>query len=106
MAELQSNTDAILVGIPMVGLLIVVLFRIDLLWRRFNRFKEEGHPLSHLDLQGQFVCVEPDGRHSVGSRDGIWNSGRFGLAGERPRPNGGALNRRVYVSWEETDCWE
>jgi len=62
MLALQSNTDAILVAVPMVGVMFAVLFRLDESLSRGRKPMEQGHPLSDWDKDGLPVCVEPDGK--------------------------------------------
>jgi hypothetical protein len=62
MSALQSNTDAILVGIPMVGVMFAVLFRLDESFSRPRKPAEKGHRLSGRDKDGRRVCIEPDGK--------------------------------------------
>jgi hypothetical protein len=116
--ELQSNADAILVGIPMLGILLFSFFRLDGSIGHRRRAKQRatlmGHPLSYTDEQGEFVCVEPDGGVSqgkpAGEPAGLWNKNpvRGGKSdsgpGSRKKPQ--MLIRRVSPHWQEKDSWE
>ena len=62
MSAIQSNTDALLVAIPMVAALFAGFFRLDEAIGRTQRSMEKGHSLSHRDKDGQPVCIEPDGK--------------------------------------------
>jgi len=62
MAALESNTDAILIAIPMVGLLFATFFRLDEAFSRYPKPSKNGHPLSCRDKDGHPVCIEPDGK--------------------------------------------
>jgi hypothetical protein len=62
MSALQSNTDAILVAIPMVSVTFAAFFRLDEILSRHSKPTEMGHPLSHWDRDGQPICIEPDGK--------------------------------------------
>jgi hypothetical protein len=62
MAAVESNTDAILIAIPMVGLLFATFFRLDEAFSRHTKPSKNGHPLSYRDKDGHPVCIEPDGK--------------------------------------------
>jgi hypothetical protein len=62
MLATQTNTDALLVAIPMVTVMFAAFFRLDEAFGRHDKPLENGHPLSHWDAEGQPVCIEPDGR--------------------------------------------
>jgi hypothetical protein len=62
MAALQSNTDAFLVAIPMVGAMFAAFFRLDEALSRHQKPAEKGHQLSGWDKDGHPVCIEPDGK--------------------------------------------
>jgi len=62
MSVLQSNADALLVAVPMIGILIVGFFRLDELVGKPNK-KQTTHRrlMSGLDDKGRQVCLDPDG---------------------------------------------
>jgi hypothetical protein len=62
MSAIQSNTDALLVAIPMVAAMFAGFFRLDEAIGRTQKPVEKGHSLSHQDKDGRAVCIEPDGR--------------------------------------------
>lgn len=62
MSAIQSNTDALLVAIPMVAAMFAGFFRLDEAIGRVQRPMEKGHSLSHWDEDGHPVCIEPDGK--------------------------------------------
>jgi len=100
MGELQSNRDAILLAIPMLALVFVARFRMEPMLMRSGGSLSLGHPLSHVDSQGQFVCVEPNGESYVSAARGSRsNPGKLQQAHWRP---GEYLSQKhVSVSWEE-----
>jgi len=55
----QSNTDAFLVAIPMVVILIAALFRVDELLCRSPKVREGGRRLSDWDETGAPICTDP-----------------------------------------------
>jgi len=59
---LQSNADALLVAIPMIGILVVSFFRLDELVGKRNK-KQVVHrrKIAGLDDKGRQVCLDPDG---------------------------------------------
>ena len=62
MSAIQSNTDALLVAIPMVVAMFAGFFRLDEAIGRAQRPMEKGHSLSHWDKDGHPVFIEPDGK--------------------------------------------
>ena len=61
MSQLQSNTDAMLVAIPMVGVLFAGFFKLDELFGRPKKPVENRRQMSGLDENGLPVCADPDG---------------------------------------------
>jgi hypothetical protein len=59
---LESNTDALLVAIPMVVLLVVSFFRIDELFVKGKRAPDRRRKMAGLDANGRPACLDPDGR--------------------------------------------
>jgi hypothetical protein len=59
---LQSNADALLVAVPMIGILVVSFFRLDELVGKSNK-KQVVHrrKIAGLDDNGRQVCLDPDG---------------------------------------------
>jgi hypothetical protein len=71
MPMLQSNTDALLVAIPMIGVLFAGFFRLDELFGRSKKPVENRRQMSGWDKDGRPVCADPDGKmpgHSRKSR--------------------------------------
>jgi hypothetical protein len=63
MSIIQSNTDALLVAIPMVGLLFIGVFRLDELFGKPKKQPVESRrQLSGWDKNGQPICADPDGK--------------------------------------------
>ena len=95
----QAGLEALILGIPAVGLLLAAFFRLDVLLAKSNRRSGIGHPLSHRGQDGEFVCIEPDGCYSVEVAEGT----RRGLAKRRsghiPTRGGSAPVRRISVEW-------
>lgn len=60
MAILQSNADALLVAIPMVGLLFIGFFRLDELFGKPKRRAKTRNKMSGWDQNGRPVCADPD----------------------------------------------
>jgi len=58
----HSNTEAMLVAVPMIGVLVAGFFRLDEFVSRPRVSKPERRSFSHRDGEGMAVCVEPDGR--------------------------------------------
>jgi hypothetical protein len=99
MPEIQSTRDAILFGIPMLGLLILNFFRLDHLLARkqeSRRSTERGRPLSHTRETGQFVCVEPGCEFD----DSEYRQNKSAASGAQ------RLKPQVIAYWAEKDCWE
>jgi hypothetical protein len=69
MSVLQSNTDALLVAVPMIGILIVGFFRLDELVGKSKK-KQTMHRrvISGLDGKGRQICLDPDGTVQAGQR--------------------------------------
>jgi hypothetical protein len=62
MSAIQSNTDALLVAIPMVAVMFAGFFRLDEVISRNRKPVKSGHPLSDWDKDGHPICIEPDGK--------------------------------------------
>jgi len=58
-----SNTDSLLVAIPMVGLLFAGFFRLDELFGKSKKKKsvKARRPMVGLDENGRPICLDPDG---------------------------------------------
>ena len=95
----QSGLEALILGIPAVGILLTSFFRLDVLLAKSNNNSRIGHPLSHVDEEGRLVCIEPDGRYSLSERTA------GGLAvrrpGHLPIRGGPKAVRRVSIEWVE-----
>jgi hypothetical protein len=71
MTILESNTDALLVAIPMVGLLFAGFFRLDELFGKPKKQAEPRRQIAGLDAKGRPVCIDPDGRPVQARRKNI-----------------------------------
>lgn len=58
-----SNSDAILVAVPMVGILIACFFRLDEMFGKPKKKTRVEHrrQMPGWDEQGKPVCADPDG---------------------------------------------
>jgi hypothetical protein len=56
-----SNTDAMLVAIPMVGALFAGFFKVDELFGKPRKPKEHRRQMSGLDENGVQIYADPDG---------------------------------------------
>jgi hypothetical protein len=101
MSSLQSGLEALILGIPVAGLLVSVFFRLDHFLARPTANSGIGHPLSHLGEDGNFVFIEPDGRYSLS--EGTVQGLALRRPGHLPRRSGIKLVRRVSVEWVEDD---
>lgn len=61
MTALPSNMDAILVAIPMVGLLFVGMFRLDEIIAKPQKRPERRRAMAGSDKNGSPLCIDPDG---------------------------------------------
>lgn len=61
MAMPLSNTDAILIAVPMIGMLFAGFFRLDELLGKPRKAVEHRRQMSGWDEQGRPVCTDPDG---------------------------------------------
>jgi len=59
MTGIQSNTDTLLVGIPMVICLFAGLFRLDELWTMPRTKPKPGRRLTNWDEKGVPICTDP-----------------------------------------------
>ena len=57
-----SNGDALLVAVPMVGLLIAGYFRLDELLGKPQKKSEPRRQIAGLDEDGRQICLDPDGK--------------------------------------------
>jgi len=62
MTILESNTDALLVAIPMVGLLFAGFFRLDELFGKSKKQATPRRQIAGLDAKGRPICIDPDGK--------------------------------------------
>jgi hypothetical protein len=60
MSVFQSNTDAMLVAIPMVGILFAGFFRLDELFGKPNKPVLHRRQMSGWDEHGRPICADPD----------------------------------------------
>ncbi|MFC5864186.1 hypothetical protein ACFPT7_17910 [Acidicapsa dinghuensis] len=58
-----SNSDAILVAVPMVGILIACFFRLDEMFGKPKKkvMLEHRRQMSGWDENGKPICIDPDG---------------------------------------------
>jgi hypothetical protein len=68
MANLQSNTDAILMAIPMLGLLFAGFFRLDELVGKPQKKSGPRRQIAGLDKRGRQICIDPDGNIEFDAR--------------------------------------
>jgi hypothetical protein len=62
MSGLQSNSDALLVAVPMVLILFAGFFRLDELWITPRKRKlQQGRRLTDWDENGVPICTDPEG---------------------------------------------
>ena len=59
---LQSNTDALLVAVPMVGLLFAGFFRLDELFGKTKKSVQTRRSMTGWDKSGRPLCADPDGK--------------------------------------------
>ena len=64
MSAVLSNADALLVAIPMVGMLFAGYFRLDELLGKPKKTQENRRQMSGWDKNGRPICADPDGRPS------------------------------------------
>jgi hypothetical protein len=97
MSSSQFSLEALILGIPALGMLVAAFFRLDEMFATPRRGSRIGHPLSHRGEEGNFICIEPDGRYAEGENQR--------LALRRPahllRPGGVMAVQRVSVEWAE-----
>ena len=97
MSSSQCSLEALILGIPALGMLVAAFFRLDEIFAKPRCGSRVGHPLSHRGVDGNLICIEPDGHYSEGeTRE---------LALRRPahllRPGGAMAVQRVSVVWAE-----
>jgi hypothetical protein len=61
MAAIQSDMNALLVAIPMVGLLFVGMFRLDELFGKTQKKTKRRREIAGVDQNGMPICLDPDG---------------------------------------------
>jgi len=62
MTVILSNTDSLLVAIPMVGILFVGFFRLDEIFGKSKKAVKARRPVVGSDMNGRPICADPDGR--------------------------------------------
>jgi hypothetical protein len=62
MEVVVSNMDAVVFGIPLVGLLISAFFRVDELVAAPQKRVTHRRQMPGLDHSGMPICVDPDGQ--------------------------------------------
>jgi hypothetical protein len=69
MLVLQSNRDALLIAVPMIGLLFAGFFRLDERLGKPGKTKENRRQKTGWDKNGRPLCADPDGQtHDSGHR--------------------------------------
>jgi hypothetical protein len=62
MSILRSNLDALLVAVPMIGILVVSFFRLDeLVGKNKKKPVQQRRKIAGLDGAGRQICLDPDG---------------------------------------------
>jgi hypothetical protein len=86
-----SNTDALLVAVPMIGTLVVGFFRLDELFGKPRKRPVRGHQLAGMDARGRVTCLDPDGTvvPCAGESLTISALGSAKRLARRPRPEAG-----------------
>jgi hypothetical protein len=63
MTVLLSNRDALLVAIPMVGILFVGFFKLDEVFGKpKNKQAKRRSQVAGVDTEGRPICIDPDGK--------------------------------------------
>jgi hypothetical protein len=62
MTVLPSNMDAVLVAIPMVGMLFAGVFRLDELFGKPQKRAPRRRAIAGSDEDGAPICIDPDGK--------------------------------------------
>jgi hypothetical protein len=62
MTILESNADALLVALPMVGILFAGFFRLDELFGKPKKSQPPRRQSTGLDKSGHQICLDPDGK--------------------------------------------
>jgi len=69
MSILQSNADALLVAVPMIGILVISFFRLDeLVGKTKKRSVQQRRQIAGLDGGGRQICLDPDGTEQPSKR--------------------------------------
>ncbi len=63
-AMLTTGSDAYLIGIPLIIVLLIALFRVDELISRPKKSLKRRRPSYQIDQNGTPVVSDPDGRQS------------------------------------------
>jgi len=58
---LESKADAILVAVPMIGIMIAAFFRMDELIGKPGKASEPRRKIAGSDANGFPLCMDPDG---------------------------------------------
>ncbi len=66
---LQSGLDTLLIAVPLVGVLLIVLFRLDTMVAAPKQAAGPRHPPSGTDKHGRMLFSDPDGRPWPSARD-------------------------------------
>jgi hypothetical protein len=105
MLSTHAAWNELILGIPSIGLLFVAFFRQVETVARPRTGSGIGRPLSHVGENGDFVCIEPDGRYSAEVVEGTGRGLAHRREGHLPRRGGLGATRRVSVEWVRND-WE
>ena len=68
MSVFQSNTDALLVAIPMIAILFAGFFRLDELLGKPKKPVEQRRKMAGWDEKGLPLCADPDFKSPKGPR--------------------------------------
>jgi len=61
---MHSNTDTLLMAVPMIGILVAVFFRLDELIAAPKKRVVNRRVIAGSDENGQPLCIDPDGNPS------------------------------------------
>lgn len=68
MTMLLTNRDALLVAVPMVGILFVGFFRLDEVFGKPKKRAKRRSQVAGVDPAGRPICIDPDGKQVSGTK--------------------------------------
>jgi hypothetical protein len=68
MTVLLTNRDALLVAVPMVGILFVGFFRLDEVFGKPKKPVKRRSQVAGIDPDGRPICIDPDGKQVTGTK--------------------------------------